>query len=111
MVTDLMTWKITKDELTERMAVVSPRANAVEGPTPQPPPEPGRAEPISGFVYSGQWRDGYEAQDRMLNEFEKEEELHNMIIERFENSKPQGSRQKLSEEMKEQLRSLGYIAY
>jgi hypothetical protein len=47
----------------------------------------------------------------MLNEFEKEEELHNMIIERFENSKPQGSRQKLSEEMKEQLRSLGYIAY
>jgi arylsulfatase A-like enzyme len=41
----------------------------------------------------------------------KVEELHNMIIERFGNSKPQVGRQKLSEEMKEQLRSMGYIAY
>jgi choline-sulfatase len=43
------------------------------------------------------------------------EELHNMITERFADSKRQDNhqdnRQKLSEEMKEQLRSMGYIAY
>ncbi len=72
MATDLMTWNITKDNITERMAVVTRRANAVEGPTPQPPPEPDRADPISDFIYSGQWREGFEAQDRMLDEFEKE---------------------------------------
>ncbi len=82
MVTDLVTWKITKDELTGRMAVVSPRANAVEGPTPQPPPEPRRAKPISDFIYSGQWREGYEVQDRMLNEFEKEFGLEKRICEK-----------------------------
>ncbi len=72
MATDLMTWNITKDKISERMAIVTRRANAVEGPTPQPPPEPGRPDPISDFIYSGQWREGYEAQDPMLDEFEKE---------------------------------------
>jgi ribonuclease Z len=71
MATDLMTWNITEDKITERMAVVTRRANAVEGPTPQPPPEPGRPDPISDLIYSGQWREGYEAQDPMLDEFGK----------------------------------------
>ena len=44
MAKDLMTWNITKDKITERMAVVTRRANPVEGPTPQPPPEPGRTD-------------------------------------------------------------------
>jgi ribonuclease Z len=69
MATDLMTWNITKDKITERMAVVTRRANAVEGPTPQPPPEPGRADPISDFIYSGQWGPGFNAQNKMLDEF------------------------------------------
>ncbi len=72
MATDLMTWNITKDKISERMAIVTRRANAVEGPTPQPPPEPGRPDPISDFIYSGQWREGFEVQDPMLDEFEKE---------------------------------------
>jgi ribonuclease Z len=72
MATDLMTWNITEDKITERMAVVTRRANAVEGPTPQPPPEPGRPDPISDLIYSGQWREGYEAQDPMLDEYGKE---------------------------------------
>jgi ribonuclease Z len=72
MATDLMTWNITKDKVTERMAIVTRRANAVEGPTPQPPPDPDRADPISAFIYAGQWREGFEAQDAMLDEFEKE---------------------------------------
>ena len=70
MATDLMTWNITKDKITERMAIVTRRANAVDGPTPQPPPEPGRADPISDLIYSGRWREGYEAQDPMLDEYE-----------------------------------------
>ena len=37
----------------------------------QPPPDPGRADPISAFIYAGQWREGFEAQDLMLDEFEK----------------------------------------
>jgi ribonuclease Z len=72
MATDLMVWNITKDKVTERMAIVTRRANAVEGPTPQPPPEAGRADPISDFIYAGQWREGFEAQDEMLDEYEKE---------------------------------------
>jgi ribonuclease Z len=72
MATDLMVWNITKDKVTERMAIVTRRANAVEGPTPQPPPEAGRADPISDFIYAGQWREGFEAQDAMLDEYEKE---------------------------------------
>ena len=38
MAADLKTWNITKDKITERMAVVTTRANAVPGPTRQPPP-------------------------------------------------------------------------
>jgi ribonuclease Z len=69
MAKDLMTWNITKDKITERMAVVTRRANAVEGPTRQPPPEPGRPDPISDFIYSGEWGPGFNAQNEMLDEF------------------------------------------
>jgi ribonuclease Z len=72
MATDLMTWNITKDKITERMAVVTRRANAVEGPTPQPPPEPGRPDPISDYIYSGQWGPGFNAQNEMLDEYSEE---------------------------------------
>jgi ribonuclease Z len=72
MATDLMTWNITKDKITERMAVVTRRANAVEGPTRQPPPEPGRPDPISDYIYSGQWGPGFNAQNEMLDEYSEE---------------------------------------
>jgi ribonuclease Z len=71
MATDLMTWNITKDKITERMAVVTPRANAVEGPTPQPPPEKGRKNPMSDFITSGEWGPGFNAQNEMLDEYSK----------------------------------------
>ncbi len=69
MATDLMTWNITKDKITERMAVVTRRANAVEGPTPQPPPDRGRSDPISAFIYSGEWGPGFNAQNEMLDKY------------------------------------------
>ncbi len=47
MATDMMVWNITKDAIVERMTVSPDRAWSVEGPTPQPPPEPGRPDPIS----------------------------------------------------------------
>ena len=67
--TDLMTWNITKDKITERMAIVTRRANAVEGPTPQPPREGGREDPISDFIRSGEWGPGFNAQNEMLDEY------------------------------------------
>jgi ribonuclease Z len=73
--TDLMTWNITKDKITERMAIVAGRANAVEGPTQQPPPEKGRKDPISDFIRSGEWGPGFNAQNKMLDEFSEEFDL------------------------------------
>ncbi len=69
MATDLMVWNITKDQITERMATVTRRANAVQGPTPQPPPEKGRPDPITNFISSGEWGPGFNAQNDMLDEF------------------------------------------
>ena len=71
MATDLMVWNITKDKITERMAIVTRRANAVEGPTPQPPPERGRPDPISEAMYGGAWGPGFNAQNKMLDEYSK----------------------------------------
>ncbi len=71
MATDLMTWNITKDKIIERMAIVTRRANAVEGPTPQPPPESGRTDPMSDFIKSGEWGPGFNAQNKMLDEYGK----------------------------------------
>ena len=71
MATDLMVWNITKDEITERMAAVTRRANAVPGPTRQPPPERGRPDPMSDFIKDGEWGPGFNAQNEMLDEHAK----------------------------------------
>jgi ribonuclease Z len=68
---DLMTWNITPDEITERMAVVTRRANAVPGPTRQPPPEKSRPDVMSDFIKQGEWGPGFNAQNRMLDEYSK----------------------------------------
>ncbi len=75
MATDLMVWNITREKITERMAVVTRRANAVEGPTPQPPPDPDIPDPISDFIRSGEWGPGFNAQNSMLDEFSKKHGL------------------------------------
>ena len=67
--TDMMVWNITKDGVTERMAVSPDRALGVPGPTRQPPPEKGRPSPMSEFIASGEWGPGFNAQNEMLDDF------------------------------------------
>jgi ribonuclease Z len=68
---DMMVWNITRDGVKERMAVSPDRASAVPGPTPQPPPEPGRPDPMSEFIRAGEWGPGFNAQNEMLDEHMK----------------------------------------
>jgi len=45
---DMMVWNITKEKITERMAVSPDSASAGPGPTRQTPPEKGRPDPVWG---------------------------------------------------------------
>ena len=72
---DLMVWNITKDRVQERMAVVTENAWAVPGTARQPPPEPGRPDPMSDFIKSGEWGPGFNAQNEMLDEHSKKYNL------------------------------------
>ncbi len=65
---DMMVWNITKDGVTERMAVSPDRASAVPGPTRQPPPDPNWPNPTSKFIRDGEWGPGFNAQNEMLDE-------------------------------------------
>ena len=40
-----------------------------EGPTRQPPPEKGRPDVMSDFIKQGEWGPGFNAQNRMLDEY------------------------------------------
>ncbi len=72
---DMMTWNITKDKITERMAVSPDNAWAVPGTTRQPPPEKGRPDVMSDFIKQGEWASGFNAQNRMLDEYSKKYNL------------------------------------
>ena len=67
MAADLMVWNVTKSAITERMAVAPSNSWAVPGTTRQPPPERGRADPMSDFIKSGEWGPGFNAQNEMLD--------------------------------------------
>jgi ribonuclease Z len=70
MAADMMVWNITKDEVTERMAVSPEEAWAVLGPARQPPPEQGQPPVFSKFIIDGRWDEGAQpAQKQMLDEF------------------------------------------
>jgi ribonuclease Z len=70
MATDMMVWNITKDKVTERMAVSTEEAWAVSGPTRQAPPVKGQPLVFSKFILEGRWDEGAQpAQKRMLDEF------------------------------------------
>ena len=70
MAADMMVWNITKDKVTERMAVSTEEAWAVLGPARQPPPEKGQPPVFSQFILDGRWDEGAQpAQKRMLDEF------------------------------------------
>ncbi len=71
MAVDLMVWNITPDKVTERMAAISPDANSVPGPSRQPPPTEGLPSPMSKFIADGEWGPGFNAQNRMLDEYSK----------------------------------------
>jgi ribonuclease Z len=72
---DMMVWNVTKDKVIERMAVSPDRAWPVSGPTVQPPPEKGRPNPMSDFIKEGEWGPGFNAQNRMLDEYAKKYKL------------------------------------
>jgi hypothetical protein len=71
----MMVWNISKDKITERMAVSPDRAWAVEGTTQQPPPQPGVPDPMSDFIKQGEWGPGFNAQNKMLDEYAKKYKL------------------------------------
>jgi ribonuclease Z len=66
--TDMMVWNVTTDRIIERMATATEEAWGVPGTAVQPPPERGLPDPMSDFIKSGKWREGYEAADEMLDE-------------------------------------------
>ena len=68
MAVDMMVWNITKDKITERMAVSTDEAWSVPGTAQQPPPEKGRPNPMSDFISDGRWAEAFKAQDKMLDQ-------------------------------------------
>ncbi|MGI9238344.1 MAG: guanitoxin biosynthesis MBL fold metallo-hydrolase GntH [Woeseiaceae bacterium] len=76
MAADMMVWNITKDKVTERMAVSPEEAWAVPGPARQQPPERGQPPVFSPFILEGRWDQGAQpAQKRMLDEFSEKYSL------------------------------------
>jgi ribonuclease Z len=69
--TDMMVWNVTKDKINERMATYTGEAWGVPGTAVQPPPEKGRPNPMSDFINSGKWKEGYDATNEMLDEHMK----------------------------------------
>ena len=70
MAADMMVWNITKDGVTERMAVSSDEAWAVPGTARQPPAQKGQPPVYSKFILDGRWDEGVQpVQKQMLDEF------------------------------------------
>ncbi len=82
---DLMVWNITKDKITERMAAITRNAWAVEGTARQPPPQPGSPDPMSDFIKQGEWGPGFNAQNKMLDDFS---EQYNLQDQDWRKAKP-----------------------
>ena len=68
MATDMMVWNITRDEITERMAVSPEEAWAVPGEAVQPPPEKGRPTEYTPYILQGRWdEETQKAQKELLD--------------------------------------------
>ncbi len=67
MATDMMVWNITKESVTERMAVSADNAWSVPGTARQGPPTKGLPNPMSDDINAARWVEGFKAQDRMLD--------------------------------------------
>ena len=70
---DNMVWNITKDKITERMAVSPDQAWSVAGPTKPPaPPTSGVADPLSDKMKAGRWNpQASDAQKELVDTFKK----------------------------------------
>ncbi|MGI9292505.1 MAG: guanitoxin biosynthesis MBL fold metallo-hydrolase GntH [Pseudomonadales bacterium] len=78
MAADLMVWNITKDKVTERMAVVPQNGWEVPGAAVQPPREQGRPPVYSKYILQGRWDQGVQpVQKKMLDEFMEKHNLQN----------------------------------
>lgn len=75
MATDMMVWNITKDKITERMAVSTDDAWSVPGTAQQPPPEKGKPKPMSDWIDKERWLPAFKAQDKMLDKHMKKYNL------------------------------------
>ena len=70
--TDRMVWVITKDEITERMAVVTEEAWSVPGTAVQPPPVSGLEDPMTDWIKAGMLHEEIvEAQGDLMRGFWK----------------------------------------
>jgi ribonuclease Z len=70
---DMMVWNVTKDEITERMAVSTDEAWSVPGTAEQLPPEPGIPDPMTDFIKGGMlMQETVEAQGDLMRAFWKE---------------------------------------
>jgi ribonuclease Z len=68
--TDRMVWVITKDEITERMAVVTEEAWSVPGTAVQPPPVSGLEDPMTDWIKAGMLqKEVAEAQGDLMRTF------------------------------------------
>ncbi len=76
MATDMMVWNITKEKITERMAVSADEAWPTSGTGRQAGPEKGQPPVYSKFILDGRWDEGAQpVQKRMLDEFAKKYKL------------------------------------
>lgn len=74
---DNMVWNITKDGITERMAVITEEAWSVPGAKEPPaPPAPGTVpDPMTDFIKAGKWEPAIKAQGDLVDAFKKENNL------------------------------------
>jgi len=76
--TDMMVWNVTKEKITERMAVSVDAAWSVPGTARQARPEKGRPNPSTKYIESGRWVPGFKAQDPMLDKHMKKYKLEKL---------------------------------
>jgi len=74
MATDMMVWNITKEEITERMAVSPEAAWDVPGPNKAPPPDRTRKSEYTQFILDGKF-DTSDVDKRWLMKFMMENNL------------------------------------
>ena len=75
---DNMVWNITKDKITERMAVSADQAWSVPGPNkpPKPPAKGTMPDPMGKFIKAGRWNpEANDAQKVMIKAFRKEHHM------------------------------------